>query len=125
MDQTPADQFISSRARLRQQILRPDAAPGLLVDHGKLHRASGYSIDEFKRRPCVSGNRPFISDLHQCLQQKNGVPALAGQDVFVSLGIDLVSLPLDQFVVFKMPHSVREDAGLRPVTLQSAYSGGS
>src|SRR6267154_882553 len=75
MVQTPPDQFISPRPLLRQQILRPDALPRLLVDHGKPHSMAGFSIHKPERRPCVSANRPFISDLSQCLYHKNDVPA--------------------------------------------------
>src|ERR1700676_412140 len=75
MRQTPPDQFVSSRTLPRQQIFRPEALPGLLVDHGKLHRAAGFSVDKFKRWPCVSGDRTFIPHLQQRLHHKHGVPA--------------------------------------------------
>jgi hypothetical protein len=70
MRQTPADQFIGSRTRLRQQILLSNALPGLVVDHGKLHRMSGFSIHKFERWPRVSGNRPLVAHLQQRLATK-------------------------------------------------------
>src|SRR6266849_10966026 len=94
--QTPADQLIGSRTFLRQQILRSDALPGLLVDHCKFHRVSGSSIDKFERRPGVSRNRPLVSHLRERLNHENDVPALRRQKIFVPLGIELVSAPLDQ-----------------------------
>jgi hypothetical protein len=101
MRQTPAHQFISTRAFLRKNILCPDVLPRHLVDHCKLDGVSGFSIHKSERWPGVSGNRPFTSHLSERLHHKSSVPTLWGQNVFVSLGIDLISPPLDQFVVFQ------------------------
>jgi len=76
--------------------------------HGKLHGGSGFSIDEFKRRP-ASPETAHLSPTctRACSRRMLSCP-LRVRDVFVTLGIDLVSPPLDQLVVFKMFQSIRQ-----------------
>jgi hypothetical protein len=51
MRQTPAHQFISTRAFLRKNILCPDVLPRHLVDHCKLDGVFGFSIHKSERWP--------------------------------------------------------------------------
>src|SRR5271169_3360453 len=98
----PAHQVVGAGACLRLHVLKPDALTGLIVDPRKLHRVSGLSIDKSEWRPRIAGNGPLVAHLQQCLQHEDGVPALRGQNILISLGIGLVLAPLDQFVVLKV-----------------------
>src|SRR5450631_206867 len=100
--QAPPDQIVRTGTCLRLHVLGANQLTRLLFDQRKLQRPAVPSIDELERWPRVARHCPLVPDLSERLHYQDSVPALSGQQIFMTLGTCLISPPLDELFFFEV-----------------------